>query len=167
MSTRSSVPAVCVVLAAMLALTAPLGARAGDRELEILLVNMTPDAALTDAGRACMRDIEARVREEYAHVARMGETPVRRLVQHERDDVDFLAWPYADLRPVIERGDETWLDSVVLVDCRPDERRADVLVTSPARGATRISLRDVPIDRRRARWLAETFLRQSWNGFSP
>lgn len=141
----------------------PRVASAGDRELEILLVNMSSNPS--EAGRRCMRDIEARVREDVAHVSRMGESPLRRLVQHEGSS-EFLDWPYESFTPVIERG-ETWLDSVVLIDCRPEARRVDVLVTSPARGVTRISLRHTTLDRRRIRWLTETFLVQSWNGFSP
>lgn len=165
MKLARSTLALVLVLAA-LAFAEP--ARAGDRQLEILLVNMTPEP--TAEGRACMREIERRVREEYSHVTRMGETPLRRLVGDAAAE-DFTAWSYGDLAPVVQRGPdgrgETWLDSVVLVDCRPEARRADVVVTSPARGLTLLTLRDVPIDRRRARWLADTFLRQSWTGFSP
>ncbi|MCA9605394.1 MAG: hypothetical protein KC619_07355 [Myxococcales bacterium] len=152
---------------AALALTAAVTpeVRAGDRPLQILLVNMTPDAAVTEPARQCMRDILARVREEDSTVSRMGETALRRLVGHPGTG-PFMGWPHEDLVPVIERESDR-LDSVVLVDCRPEEQFVDVLVSSPAGAVTRITLRDVAIDRHRARWIAETFLRQSWNGFSP
>jgi hypothetical protein len=162
---KSRTRRVALIIVAALALDSSMTAQvnAGDRELEILLVNMTAEPATAD--RQCMQQIEERVREDDSHVSRMGETPLRRLARHEGTG-DFLDWPYGDFVPVIERG-ETWLDSVVLVDCRPLERRVDVLVTSPARGVTRISLRNITLDRSRIRWLTETVLAQSWNGFSP
>lgn len=138
-------------------------AHAGDRRLEILIVNMSPTS--TDAGRDCMNEIVRRARADYTSITRLGETPTRRLAGHEGES-GFLDWTYDDLRPVRERG-ETYLDAIALVDCRPDERRADILISSPAGGVTRVELRDVRIDRDRARWLADTILRQGWVGFSP
>jgi len=74
--------------------------------------------------------------------------------------------PASSFRPVIER-DVPYLDSVALVDCRPEARRVELLITSPARGVARMRLRGVPVDRRRARWVGETILRHAWVGFSP
>jgi len=139
-------------------------ARAGDRRLEILVVNMTP--APTESGRTCTDAIVRRIRADYTTVSRLGETPLRRLTGHEGDATSFLEWPFRDLAAVIERGD-TRLDAVALVDCRPDERRVDVLVTSPRGQVTRLELRDVRVDATRAAWVADTLLRQAWIGFSP
>lgn len=139
-------------------------ARAGDRRLEILVVNMTPTP--TEAGRACTDTIVRRIRADYTTVSRLGETPLRRLTGHEGDVTSFLEWPFRDFAAVIERG-ATRLDSVALVDCRPDERRVDVLVTSPRGQVTRLELRDVRVDAPRAVWVADTLLRRAWIGFSP
>lgn len=148
----------------LVALALASTARAGDRRLEILVVNMT--AAPTDGGRACTDAIVRRIRADYTTVSRLGETPLRRLTGHEADATSFLDWPFADFAPVLERRD-TRLDAVALVDCRPDERRVDVLVTSPSGQVTRLQLRDVRVDAARAAWVADTLLRQAWLGFSP
>ena len=155
---------IVVVVAACLGSMTPSSVRAGDRRLQILVVNMTPTS--TASGRTCTDAIVRRIRDDYTTVSRLGETPLRRLTGHEGETTTFLAWPYADFRAVIERG-ETHMDSVALVDCRPDERRVDVLVTSRRGVVSRIELRDVRVDATRAAWIADTLLRQAWLGFSP
>lgn len=161
---RVAVMAVIATVASSLASIVPSSALAGDRRLEILVVNMTPTP--TESGRTCTDAIVRRIRADYTTVSRLGETPLRRLTGHEGETTTFLDWPYADFRAVMERG-ETHVDSVALVDCRPDERRVDVLVTSPRGVASRIELRDVRVDPTRAAWVADTLLRQAWLGFSP
>jgi hypothetical protein len=136
-------------------------ARAGDRRLEVILVNMTAEP--DDAARRCFRHIQRSIADDYTNIRRMGETPMRRRVGHPTGD--FMEWQASEFDVLQSEG--TYHDTVVLVDCRPTERVADILVTSPADGAARMRLRRVDIDRGRARWLAETILRHVWVGFSP
>jgi len=154
---------VALAVAAGSLSAAPPGARAGDRELYTLMVQMTPEPS--DESTRCYRRIGAEIREGYT---RLQVTSRERLLEHlEREDGDaFMEWDAPVLEPVVRRGD-TYQDAIVLVDCRPEERRVDVLVRSPARGVARMRLRRVEVDAARARWLTEAILRHGWTGFTP
>lgn len=139
------------------------GARAGDRELEILLVNMTPDP-VSDEARSCADRIRRVVRDGYTNMSQIGETAFRAQVGDA--DGDFMEWTAAQLRPVKER-DDTWLDTVLLYDCRPNAQRADILI-APADGELRrLRLRGVPIDDELTTVVATRALAYGWLGFSP
>ncbi len=152
-----------VGLLALAALATPWRARAGDRPLEVLLVNMSPDASQPD----CMREIQRVIRHEDATIHRMGGERVRELAGHRGDDSDFTSWRAEELDAAVRLARAETIDAVVLVDCREDEARADAWVRSPSGGVARLRLRRTVIDAARAEWLARAILLQAWTGFSP
>ncbi|MEM1415939.1 MAG: hypothetical protein AAGH15_13610, partial [Myxococcota bacterium] len=129
-------------------------ARAGDRPLDVLLVNMT--AAPTEAGRACSQTLRRTVRADYTRMSTLGETRLREALG--APEGDFLTWPSARFT---ELRRDRQLDTVVLFDCRPEETRFDALVVADG-GRTRLSLRRLPFDRARARWLGGRILAAGW-----
>lgn len=142
---------------------APSRAEAGDRPLVVLLVNMTPEP--TDAARRCFAQVRSAIAAEYTTVRRIGESAARRRAGGPSGDM--MSWDraaFASLSVGPSPGD---LDAVVLIDCRPDARRADVVVYNAAGDISQLRLRDVGFDRRRATWLAAAILRHGWVGFSP
>lgn len=150
-----ALPFVLLVVGAF----APPRAAAGDAQLAVMLVNMTPEP--TDAGRRCFGQVRAALAAEYTIIRRLGETAVRERAGNPSGPM--LDWDHAALSRVAP-GDQ---NATVLVDCRPDERSADVLVYNPARDISQLRLRGVRIDRPRARWLAGAILRHGWVGLIP
>lgn len=146
-----------------LALSMPWTARAGDRPLEVLLVNMSPDGTDPD----CMRDITRVIRHDDATIHRMGGDRARDLAGHGRDDTHFTTWAAEDLDAVVRLVRAEQVDAVALVDCRAEEGRADAWVRSPNGGVARIRLSGTVIDTERAEWLARGILAQARTGFSP
>ncbi len=138
---------------------------AGDRELEILVVNMTPDTSVTEASSQCFAAVLRKIRQDDTHVVRLGEAAMLR-VSGRSDPRDFLEWPTDALEPLRIRGEER-LDAIALIDCRPDEQRLDALVASPARGMARLRLRGIEVDAGRSHWMADRILNHAWIGFSP
>ena len=155
-----------LLLAAVAA--APTGqvARAGDRRMNILTVNMTPDAASTEASRSCIARVQRKIAEEYTTPSRTGESALLQRVGRS-DPREFMTWSTAVLAPLLEPQGGDYLDAVALIDCRPELRRVDVVVLSPSRGLAHIRLRDVAADARLAQWLGARIVRHGWNGFSP
>ncbi len=142
----------------------PHGVRAGDRELEILLVNMTPDP-VSDEARACADRIRRVVRDGYTKVSQIGESALRRQV-NDTSGEDFMSYAGDRLQPVKQR-EGGWFDAVLLYDCRPEARRADLLI-HPADGQPRrMRLRGVAIDGDLATAMATRALAHGWIGFSP
>jgi hypothetical protein len=66
-----------------------------------------------------------------------------------------------------EKPGETWIDAVILVDCRPDTSELDVLVQPASGGVVRLRVRAVPIDGATTAAVAASILRRAWSGFSP
>ncbi len=147
-----------------LVLVAPFAARAGDRKLELLLVNMAPASAQPD----CMRDITRILRHEDTTLHRIGGDRTRELAGHEDDGLELTRWSAEDLDAATRVvRTETPIDAIVLVDCRPEEGRADLWVRAPSRGVTRLRLRRTTIDTERAEWIARMVVMQAWVGFNP
>jgi len=163
MIARPTIPTLA--LAALVLCTGePRDARAGDRELEILLVNMTP-GPVSDEARACADRIRRVVRNGYTNVSQIGESALRRQVSDTSGE-DFMSYAGDRLQPVKQR-EGTWFDTVVLYDCRPNAKRADLLI-HPADGEPRrMRLRGVPIDPALAEAMANRALAYGWIGFSP
>jgi hypothetical protein len=157
-------PVVASVTLATLALASPFVARAGDRKLEVLLVNMAPASAQPD----CIRDLTRILRHEDTTLHRIGGDRTRELAGHEEDGLPITAWRADDLDAVTRVvRTETPIDTIVLVDCRREEGRADVWVRAPSRGVSRLSLRNTAIDTERAEWIARMVVMQAFVGFSP
>jgi hypothetical protein len=141
-------------------------AHAGDRRLEVLFVNMTPDVDSSAPSKGCVRGIERHVRADYTQVNRAGETALRKLAGKTAGE-PFLEWPAAAFKGARERPEQTWIDAVILVDCRPETRTLDVLVHPASGGLVRLSLRGVPVDGATTAAIASSILRRAWSGFSP
>jgi hypothetical protein len=137
-------------------------AHAGDRQLEALFVNMTPDAASSEASKQCVRALEKKIAADYTHVTRLGETALRKLAKKTSGE-PFMSWPAAALKPAKERGD-TWSDVVILVDCRPEVGRLEVLVQPASGGLALLRAQKPLLD---ADLVGEAILRRAWAGFSP
>ncbi len=110
-------------------------ASAGDRALELLLVNMVPDAAYDDSARDCLREVIRGVRGMRVEIHRIGET--RLLEEAGREDPRaFMQWPMETFRRVVRRHREEHVEAMALVDCRPSEQRVDVAIYSPDQSMT-------------------------------
>ncbi len=162
--TRNRWIVVCALIVASWLRIDP--AHAGDRELEVLFVNMTPDAVSDAASKTCVSQIKAALGKEYARITRHGETKLRKRVGVPKGGTPFLEWTSKQLKPAIRQG-ETWFDTVILVDCQPKTKQIDVLVTSSVGGIARIRVRHLELNKDRTRWLTKRILRHSWRGFIP
>ncbi len=140
-------------------------AHAGDRQIEVLLVNMTPDGASSEASKQCVRALEKKLAADYTHITRLGETALRKLAGKTAGE-PFLSWPAAALKPAKERG-ETWADAAILIDCRPEQRQLDVLINPASKGQAVIQLRELTLDRAATDLVGDAILRRAWSGFSP
>lgn len=164
MSVRRALSSMLVLGAAALFLVAaPWRARAGDRPLEVLLVNMAPASARPE----CMRDITRVLRHEDTNIHRIGGDRVRELAGHDDDGAELATWRAEDLDAAVRVVRAETIDAIVIVDCRSDENRADAWVRSPSRGVMRLRLRRTTIDTERAEWLARAIVTQAWIGFNP
>jgi len=161
--THSPGAAAALLVAAAL-LFARGDAHAGDRPLEVVLVNLTPDAASSKASKQCVRAVEEKIGLGDVHVVRVGETAARK--QTGAVGVALLDWRAEALARLKPRAG-TPADAVVLVDCRPELRRLDVVVSPPSSGVTRIELRAVPVDQAATDLIGDAILRRAWAGFSP
>jgi hypothetical protein len=148
-------------LAAMM--LTPAATRAGDREMETLVVDMSPNG--TPTAHACFMRIRSIYAHDYTIMHGLGETAARR--RAGEPGPDFMSWNREALTGLRRMRGEFNYDSIVLIDCRPDERKADVLVMQSGGNITQVRLRDTELDRRRIRWLGQRLLRISWSGFSP
>ena len=141
-------------------------AHAGDRKLEVLFVNMTPDAASSAPSKACVRDIEKHIKADYTQINRTGETALRKLTGKTAGE-PFLEWPAASFKAARERSEQTWIDAVILVDCRPETQALDVLVQPASGGLVRLTSRRIPLDAGATALISAAILRRAWAGFSP
>lgn len=148
-----------------LACTLSPAAQAGDRPVDTLLVNVTPDAESTPASKQCVKTFVARVRADYVELTRMGETAARARVGKTAGE-PVSAWSADDLARLRSRGPDDH-DAVLLVDCRPEQNRLDVTVASASRAVTRIELRGVAPTRKRLAVVVASLMRRAWLGFSP
>lgn len=164
MSRRS----IALLVFVALSLVAGRVSRAGDRRLEVLFVNMTPDAATGDPSRACVRQFEAIFKAGYTAVQRLGESALRKRAGRPAGE-PFLEWSAATVRPATTGvGVEvSHLDALVLVDCRPDAQVLDVLVNPADDHTARFRVRGVALDRATVEWVAGAALDRAWSGFSP
>lgn len=138
---------------------------AGDRELEVLMVNMTPDDRSTKSSRECVDTVRKVIAEDYTRVTRLGESKLREAVGKPAGE-PFLDWEHGLFEKARERGD-TRIDAVVLVDCRPESRALDALVVPSAESTIRIRLRGRELSTTTVQWITRTILRRAWVGFSP
>ena len=154
----------CILLGACVALGLSIPtADAGDRQLEVLLVDMTPDES---PSKECVKQIRKVIAEDYSEIQKMGETKLRKMAGKPTKGESFIDWP-TDVIMKMRKADESYVDTFVLVDCRPDKKQVDILVVPSSNGVARLSLRQLTIDKAVMKWLGAAVLRRAWNGFSP
>lgn len=163
-SIRRRGSAVIVAAAAITTLVSG-AATAGDRRLEVLFVNMTPDDRATKDSKTCVDAIREGIAEDYTQVTRLGESKLRAAVGKPAGE-PFLDWEHPLFAAVKARGD-TQIDAVVLIDCRPEARTFDALIVPRVEGTARLRLRGRALGAARVRWLSQMVLRRAWLGFSP
>lgn len=152
-------------------------ARAGDRELEIVVVMANPTED-PDAGR-CFRQIRSRIDAGYTDVTMLSSRRLLRLVGEESIE-GFMRWEAEKFAPILRNtGNRDLLsDSIAIVDCRPGARYVDALVVHPSGApiprlggfedsAIQLRMRRMAIDRGQTRRLGDLLLRYAWIGFVP
>jgi len=143
---------------------APSPALAGDRQLEILVVNMTPDP-VSEAASACAKGLRKAIRADYTHMLSKGESATRRAVGDSTAE-DFMAYTAERLRPLRQQPDDR-LDAIVLFDCRPEDRTFRALVLPDSDTTYQLRLAHLEINGGLVATVAEIILRHAWLGFSP
>lgn len=96
-------------------------ARAGDRELDAVFVRV--DDGSDPASRACFRAIRAPLARESSSLRSMSRAALLRAIAADSMD-GFEAWPRKRFAGAVDGV----LDALVLVDCRPGEQIASVVV---------------------------------------
>lgn len=157
---------------AVLAVGAP--GRAGDRPIQVVVSNMTPDAASSEASKRCVQTLRERMTADHSDLYPIGETPLRALVGHPAKSESFLVWTRDELTRVLDSAKAPGLppalqqrDAFVAIDCRPEEKKLDVLFLNSARQRGVLRVRSLPLGRPRVLWVGDELMHQLWTGFSP
>lgn len=155
---------ISVAFAATLTALTALPARAGDRPIELLLVNMSPRGTQPD----CMRNVQRifHARDAQTNLHRLGSDRIRDLAGHGDDDRNFLLFERDELDAAVTAL-RTDIDAIALVDCRAEEGRVAMWISASNRGVARIELTRTVIDEARAEWIGRTIAMHAWIGFSP
>ncbi len=143
---------------------APSPALAGDRQLEILVVNMTPDP-VSESASACAKGLRKAIRADYTHMISKGESATRRAVGDTTGE-DFMAYTADRLEPLRTQAEER-LDAIVLFDCRPENKTFRALVLPDFQATYELRLDRVDLGTSLVATIAEIILRHAWLGFSP
>ncbi len=146
----------------LVVLGAPPAARAGDRELELTLVDVSPRG--TPGSSACMAAVSAEIRHDDVDLRPMTLARLLRTIGQPAGS-DYTTWTSATFNTA--EGIPRLTESVALVDCRPDERRATLRVFPPNDHAAQMDVRDVELDDAHQHWLGTLVLSLAWMGFSP
>ncbi len=136
---------------------------AGDRHLSVVLVDMTPDEF---SSRSCVKQLQKVIAADYSEITRMTETRARKLAGKPTKGEPFLDWS-AGLLDEIKAHESNYHDTAVLVDCRPEKKSIDILVSPPSSGVARIEMRRIELNKATIKWLGKSVLRRAWQGFSP
>lgn len=146
----------------------PRDARAGDREIEAMMVRVDDDS--DPEARRCYGRLRRPLAADYSRMASIPRDVLMRRIDEPSMD-GFASWPRERFRGATGRRT---LDALILVDCRPTEHRVDIVVFAGTSAAiidaghlARIQLRDVTLDTRLQRTLGERIQRVAWTGFSP
>ena len=150
-----------LALSAALTLS-PSSGEAGYRPLEVTFTNMTPDAASTDASKACVQTLRDRIAADDANLANLTETPLRKLIDAPDKTKSFLDWTAKQLLPALSER-----DAFIAVDCRPDEKRLDVLLVNAAKSRVIFRQRGEELNRARLIWFGSELMSHAWSGFTP
>lgn len=154
-----SLHALLGVALASLLLT-PSDGRAGDRQLAIVFVNLTPDAESTPESKKCVQTLRDQTAQEHAELKPMTETPLRKLIGAEDKSASFLEWTSAQTAPATKN-----VDALFVVDCRPEKQSLDALLVNRTGARVQFRLRGPTLTMARVRWTMDEVLRHAWAGF--
>jgi hypothetical protein len=149
-----------VFAAAALVLSSASDTRAGDRQLALRFVNMTPDADSSEASKKCVQTLRDRAAQDHLELKPMTETPLRKLLNAEDKSVSFFAWTAEQT----QAGTKD-VDSLFVVDCRPEHDSYDALLVNKTGARVQFRLRGEKLDTARGIWLTDEMLRHAWAGF--
>lgn len=152
------------VFLALIIFTSTQEASAGSRELEVLFVNMTPDAESGGTSKKCVESIRSRIKKRDTRVKKLGESKIRKAVGINKEDAPFITWA-AKLfkKQIYPKGDA---DVVILVDCRPDKKHLELLLVPTRLRPLRISYQMEPTEAL-LKAVTDRLLAHAWDDFSP
>jgi hypothetical protein len=139
---------------------------AGDRELEVMIVDLTPSTLRDADQKQCLARFTHGVRSE-ARVHSVREADFRKRARKLDDASPFLGWKAPDVEGARILDQHTAVDSIVLVDCRPRDKRVDLLVVPNDSATVRMQLRERALTEARITTLATSAVRYSWVSFVP
>ncbi len=139
-------------------------AHAGSRELEVLFVNMTPDAESGGESKTCVEAIKRQFRKADTTVKKLGESKIRKAVGVAKGGAAFVTWKPKLFKKLIYPVSNS--DVIVLVDCRPEKELLDILLVPVRLRPLAISYRSVP-NPKLLNALTKRLLAHAWDGFSP
>ena len=136
-------------------------ASAGERDLVIVLVDMSPHGA---AAATCVDHLASALGGAQVQVHRLDAAALRKQVGGAAK-APFMTWPAGTLDAARSHAGA---DAAVLADCRPGKKILDVLVAPSAKGVARIELHGVAPDAPGAAMVVgQAVLRRAWLGFVP
>ena len=142
-------------------------AHAGDRELELIVVNMTPDEESGGTSTACVDAMKSTFKKDYAVVKKLGETKTRKATGVPKGGEHFLRWKAEQFESLKnDHPRHGYSDAVILIDCRPDQDMLDVLVVPSGNRTMSVSLR-AKQNKLLLQAVTKRILSQAWDAFSP
>ena len=141
-------------------------AQAGDRELEVMIVDLTPSTLRDADQKQCLARFTRGVRKE-ARVHSLSEADFRKRVKKVDDASPFLDWKAPDLEGARILDEHTAMDSIALLDCRPRDKHLDLLLVPNDSATVRMQLRARALTEARIATLAASAVRYSWVSFVP
>ena len=142
--------------------------RAGCGGILVTVVNMTPEAASTEASRSCIATIRRVFRQTEACIGKaevrsVGETAYRKRIG-KTDAEPFMAWPQSAFGG---DGSGVGWTSTVLVSCQPEMRYLDFAVVPPSGVVVHLRSRRVNLDDKHVKRLSSFVSKLFHMGYSP
>ncbi len=149
------------------ALLLPGAANAGDRQLELMFVNMTPDAKSGGESSACAKAIRQLAAKDYTRIRKQGETKTRKMVGVDKGGAHFTTWKAEQFSSIWDWNKQRdAFDTALLIDCRPDEGALDILVVPASKRKVVIRVRS-KLSKDLINVVAARAMGAAWDGFSP
>jgi hypothetical protein len=148
-----------LVIAAVLC-AAPRVAGAGDRPVEIAIVDASPSA-----DKACIKGLTAAATADDTVVHPMSLASLRKKLGVAADS-DYHAWTADTFAPVHDWTRDDHLDAVVVIDCHPDLDRLEMIISPSAKAIAHLRIHRT-IDKKALAWIGSELMRAASAGFSP
>jgi hypothetical protein len=154
---------VCFLIVGLVAWIAK-DAQAGARELEVLFVNMTPDALSGGDSKTCVEAIKKQIKKEDTKINKLGESKLRKAAGVEKGGAPFVTWKPKQFKSLIYPSGTN--DVIVLIDCRPEQEHLDILMLTTRLRPIAISYRRRPSPML-LKAVTRRLLAHAWDGFRP